>query len=142
MTDIIDVKKKIRDILLADTTVSSLVDSRVYIGYFKRSLQLPCITIIDSSENGANADLGGNMDEYASIVQIDVWSEKNPLERDQIVKAVKSALGNKTNFQSMQSSGFVLGSPTIRSLDELDVKPLLYRKSMQFTVLYWTESYV
>ena len=141
MTDIIDVKKKIREILLADSTVKSLVGSRVYIGWFERSFQLPCVTIIDPSENGEPGMLGGSQDMYNGTVQVDVWSKESPLERDQIVKAVKAALGNKTNFQSMQAAGFVLGSPTIRALDELDAKPPLYRKSLSFTVLYWTDSY-
>jgi len=142
MTDIIDVKKKIREILQADSTVTGYVGSRVYIGWFERSFKLPCITIIDVAENGGNAGLGGEMDEYAGTVQIDVWSKESPLERDQLAKAVKAALGSKTNFQSMQASGFVLGSPAVRSLDELDVKPSLYRKSLSFPVLYFTDNYV
>jgi len=141
MTDIIDVKKKIREILQADSTVADYVGSRVYIGWFERSFKLPCITIIDVAENGENAGLGGEMDEYAGTVQIDVWSKESPLERDQLAKAVKAALGNKINFQSMQTAGFVLGSPVVRALDELDVKPLLFRKSLSFTVLYFTDSY-
>ena len=141
MTDIIDVKKKIREILLADSTVKSLVGSRVYIGWLERSFQLPCVTIIDPSENGEVGMLGGEKDEYRSLVQVDVWSEEGPLQRDQLSKAVKASLGKKANFSQMQTAGFVLGSPTIRALDELDMKPPLYRKSLQFTVLYWTDSY-
>ena len=141
MTDIIDVKKKIREILLADSTVSSLVESRVYIGWFERSYELPCITIVDPVENGEVGMLGGEKDEYHGTVQVDVWSQEGPLERDQLAKAIKDALCNKTNFQSMQSSGFVLGSPVVRALDELDRKPPLYRKSLSFTVLYFTGSY-
>jgi len=141
MTDIIDVKEKVRSVLLNDPEVSSLVGSRVYVGWFERSFRLPCVTIYDVSENGEPAGLGGEMDEYAGTVQVDVWSSKGPLERDQLAKAVKAALGKKANFQNMQSSGFMLGSPAVRSLDELDVKPPIYRKSLQFTVLYWTDSY-
>ena len=141
MTDIIDVKETVRSILLNDPEVSSLVGSRVYVGWFERSFRLPCVTIYDVSENGEPASLGGEMDEYAGTVQVDVWSSKGPLERDQLAKAVKTALGRKVNFQSMQASGFILGSPVIRALDELDVKPPIYRKSLQFTVLYWTDSY-
>jgi len=85
--------------------------------------------------------LGGEKDEYHGTVQVDVWSQEGPLERDQLAKAVKDALCNKTNFQAMQSSGFVLGSPVVRALDELDRKPPLYRKSLSFTVLYFTDSY-
>ena len=141
MTDIIDVKKKVQEILLNDSAVSGVVNDRVYIGWFERSFQLPCITVYDVSENGEPASLGGEMDEYAGTVQVDVWSSKGPLERDQLAKAVKTALGRKVNFQNMQASGFILGSPVVRALDELDVKPPIYRKSLQFTVLYWTDSY-
>ena len=140
MTDIIDVKKKIRDVLLADSSVSSIVNNRVHIGWFRRGFTLPCVTIIDPSENGEPAGLGGEMDEYAGTVQVDVWSH-TPHGRDGLAKAVKTALGKKPNFESMQAAGFILGSPAIRILDELDVKPPVYRKSLSFTVLYWTESY-
>ena len=139
--DIMDVKRKIREILQADSAVSSLVESRVYIGWFERQYKLPCITIVDPVENGEVGMLGGEKDEYYGTIQVDVWSGKGPLERDQLAKAVKAALGNKTNFQSMQASGFILSSPVVRSLDELDRKPPLYRKSLRFTVLYFTDSY-
>ena len=141
MTDIIDVKETVRSVLLNDPEVSSLVGSRVYVGWFERSFRLPCVTIYDVGENGEPACLGGEKDLYNGIVQVDVWSSKGPLERDQLAKAVKSALGRKVNFQNMQASGFILGSPVVRALDELDVKPPIYRKSLQFTVLYWTDSY-
>ena len=141
MTDIIDIKEKVRSILLNDPEVSNLVGSRVYIGWFQRNFQLPCITICDVSEKGEVGMLGGERDEYHSTVQVDVWSKNGPLERDQIAKAIKNALGKKANFEDMQSSGFILGSPTIRTLDELDVKPPIYRKSLRFTVLYWTDRY-
>lgn len=141
MTDIIDVKKKIRAVLLADSIVSGYVGSRIYIGWFMRRYRLPCITIVDTSETGDVGMLGGEKDEYHGTVQVDVWSENSPLERDRIVKAVKNALGKKENFEDMQASGFILGPPTIRTLDELDVKPPTYRKSLQFMVLYWTEEY-
>jgi len=113
----------------------------VYIGWFERRYRLPCVTIVDPIENGEVGMLGGEKDEYYGTVQVDVWSGKGPLERDQLAKAVKAALGSKTNFQSMQASGFVLGSPAVRSLDELDRKPPLYRKSLSFTVHYFTDSY-
>jgi len=141
MTDIIDVKKKVREILLNDSAVSGVVNDRVYVGWFERNFQLPCVTIYDISENGEVGMLGGEKDLYNGIVQVDVWSRKGPLERDQLAKAVKTALGKKVNFQNMQASGFILGSPAIRALDELDVKPPIYRKSLQFTVLYWTDKY-
>ncbi len=141
MTDIIDVKQSIRNILLSDTNVSAIVGSRVYISWFRREFNLPCVTILDPSENGEPAGLGGAQDMYNGTVQVDVWS-RDPLSRDELAKAVKTALGKKANFESMQADGFVLGSPAIRVLDELDVKPPLYRKSLSFTVLYWTESYV
>ena len=142
MTDIIDVKKKIRAVLLADSIVKEYVGNRVYIGWFERRYRLPCITIVDTTETGDAGMLGGERDEYHSTVQVDVWSKNGPLERDQIVKAVKDALGKKENLEDMQSSGFILGSPEIRALDELDVKPPIYRKSLSFTVLYWTDKYV
>ena len=140
MTDIIDVKEKIREILLSDSNVFGYVGTRIYIGWFERDFTLPCITIYDPSETGEVGMLGGDKDQYNGTVQIDVWS-KDPLSRDELAKAVKTALGNKTNFQSMQASGFIISSPTVRALDELDVKPPVYRKSLQFTVLYWTDSY-
>jgi len=141
LTDILDVKKKVREVLLADSQVAGMVDDRVYIGWYERRFSLPCITIYDPSENGEPAMLGGAQDQYNGTVQVDVWSGKSPLERDNLAKAVKAALGNKTNFQDMQASGFVIGSPTVRTLDELDVAPPLYRKSLSFPVLYFTESY-
>jgi len=141
MTDIIDVKNSIKAILLGDAEVSSLVGSKIHVGWLQRPLNLPCITITDTMENGQVGMLGGGKDEYTSTVQVDVWSGKSPLERDQIAKAVKAALGKKANFENMQSSGFILSSPTIRVLDELDVKPIIYRKSMSFTVLYFTDNY-
>jgi len=141
LTDIIDVKKKVREILLADSSVVALVEDRVYIGWYERSFALPCITVFDVSETGEVGMLGGTQDQYNGTVQVDVWSGESPLERDQLAKVVKTALGKKTNFQSMQSSGFVIGSPTVRTLDELDVEPPLYRKSLSFPVLYFTESY-
>jgi len=141
MTDIIDVKNSIKTILLGDAEVSSLVGSKIHVGWLQRPLNLPCITITDTMENGQVGMLGGEKDEYTSTVQVDVWSGKSPLERDQIAKAVKAALGKKANFETMQSSGFILSSPTIRVLDELDVKPIIYRKSMSFTVLYFTDNY-
>ena len=142
MTDIIDVKKKVREVLLADSQVAALAEDRVYIGWYERNFALPCITVFDVSETGEVGMLGGTQDQYNGTVQVDVWSGKSPLERDQLAKAVKAALGNKTNFQDMQASGFILGSPTVRTLDELDIKPPLYRKRLSFPVMYFTGSYV
>ena len=62
MTDIIDVKKKIRAVLLADSMVKELVDNRVYIGWFERRYRLPCITIVDTAEVGDAGMLGGERD--------------------------------------------------------------------------------
>ena len=140
MTDMMDVKKKIREILLADSDIKEIVEDRVYIGWFERRFRLPCITIFDPSELGEPAKLGGAQDQYVGVVQVDVWSRKS-VERDKLARAVKKALGNKANFKDMQSSGFILGAPEVRTLDEIDVKPIIYRKSLRFTVLYWTESY-
>jgi len=142
LTDIIDVKKKVREVLLADSQVAALAEDRVYIGWYERNFALPCITVFDVSETGEVGMLGGTQDQYNGTVQVDVWSGKSPLERDQLAKAVKAALGNKTNFQDMQASGFILGSPTVRTLDELDIKPPLYRKRLSFPVMYFTGSYV
>ncbi|RJS67924.1 hypothetical protein CW680_01110, partial [Candidatus Bathyarchaeota archaeon] len=72
MTDIIDVKETVRSILLNDPEVSSLVGSRVYVGWFERSFRLPCVTIYDVGENGEPACLGGEKDLYNGIVQVDV----------------------------------------------------------------------
>jgi len=146
MTDIIDVKKKIKDVLVADAGVLAIVSDRVYLEWFERAYTLPCVTIIDSAENGSVGLLGGTLDEYNSLVQVDVWcvastSKSGPLNRDELAKAVKVALGKKANFAVMQAAGFILGSPDIRALDELDVKQPLYRKSMRFPVLYYSESY-
>ena len=66
---------------------------------FERSFKLPCITILDISENGEVADLGGEKDEYSSLVQIDVWSKTSPLSRDELAKAVKVALGKNRIFK-------------------------------------------
>ena len=118
------------------------IRDRVYIGWYERNFALPCITVFDVSETGEVGMLGGTQDQYNGTVQVDVWSGKSPLERDQLAKAVKAALGNKTNFQDMQASGFILGSPTVRTLDELDIKPPLYRKRLSFPVMYFTGSYV
>ena len=136
-----DVKRKIREILLSDPTIKGIVEDRVYIGWIERQFRHACITIFDPSERGEPAMLGGTQDQYVGTIQVDVWSRKDPIERDQLAKAVKAVLGKKANFKSMQTSGFILGSPSIRTLDELDVKPPIYRKSMRLTVLYWTESY-
>ena len=148
MTDIIDVKKKIRDVLLADAGVSAVVGVKVYIGWLERSFSLPCVTIFDPSEHGEVGMLGGAQDEYNSVVQVDVWcrgdSKSGPLNRDELAKAVKVALGKKTNFAAMQAAGFVLGSPNVVSLDESeeDMKSPVYRKSLRFPVMYYSESYV
>jgi len=146
LTDIIDVKKKIQELLLADETIKSLVGSSIHIGWMERGQKFPCITITDPVEKGDVGELGGGVDEYDSVVQVDVWckesSEKSgPLNRDELAKQVKVVLGKKTNFQAMQSAGFILSPPLIRSLDELDMKSPVYRKSLQFRVLYHTGSY-
>ena len=146
MTDIKDVKKKIREVLIADASISGIVGSRVYEGWLDRSYALPCITITDVSENGVEAQLGGNMDEYNSTVQVDVWckgtsAKSGPLNRDELAKTVKVALGEKANFQAMRAAGFTLYPPTILPLTETDLKPPVYRKSLRFPVFYFTESY-
>ena len=141
MTDMLDVKRKIREILLSDQAIKEIVGDRVYIGWIERPFRHACITIFDPSERGEPAMLGGTQDQYVGTVQVDVWSRKDPTERDRLAKAVKAVLGRKANFKSMQASGFILGSPEVRTLDELNVKPPIYRKSLRFTVLYWTESY-
>ncbi|RLG56737.1 MAG: hypothetical protein DRN88_03830 [Candidatus Hydrothermarchaeota archaeon] len=141
MTDMMDVKRKIREILLADSAIKEIVEDRIYIDWIERQFRHACITIFDPSEHGEPAMLGGTQDQYVGTVQVDVWSRRDPMERDRLAEAVKAALGRKANFQSMQASGFILGSPEVRTLDEIDVKPPIYRKSLRFTVLYWTESY-
>ena len=138
MADMIDVKKKVREVLLNDSTVSGVVGSRVYVGWLERSYTLPCITITDVSEVGEPSSLGDDCDKFTCILQVDVWC-KGVLQRDELAEAVKAALGKKTNLQSMQSAGFILSPPMIRALDELDMKPPVYRKSLQFRVHYWTD---
>ena len=151
MTDVIDVKKKIREILLADTAVSVVVDSRVYVGWIERNnIQslIPSITVFDLSEHGEVGMLGRAQDEYNSIIQVDAWckgdAKSGPLNRDELAKAVKIALGKKANFAAMQAAGFVLGSPSVVALDEPEegVKPPVYRKSLRFPVTYYSDSYV
>jgi len=140
----IDIKKKIREILLNDEAISSLVEDRVYIGWLERDYELPCITVTDVTESGEPSSLGADCDEYDGVIQVDVWcsadsTKSGVLQRDELAEAVKAALGKKTNLQSMQSAGFILSPPMIRALDELDMKPPVYRKSLQFRVHYWTD---
>ena len=151
MTDIVDVKKKVREILLADSGVSAVVGARVNIGWVERplnrTLNVPCITIVDPSEQGEIGMLGGAQDEYNGIIQVDVWckgdGKSGPLNRDELAKAVKVALGKKVNFAAMQAAGFVLSSPSVVALDEPEegVEPPFYRKMLRFPVTYYSDSY-
>ncbi len=151
MTDIVDVKKKVREVLLADSGISAIVGTRISIGWIERplnqTLNVPCITIVDPSENGEVGMLGGAQDEYNSIIQVDVWckgsSQSGALNRDELAKAVKVALGKKANFAAMQAAGFILGSPSVVALDEPEdgVEPPFHRKMLRFPVMYYSDSY-
>jgi hypothetical protein len=140
LTDIIDVKKEVRDVLLADTGVSNIVGSQVYIGWFERDFTLPCVTIFDSSETVEPAGINDAYDGSSryqfrhAIVQIDCWSSRNPEERDRLQDAVQKCL-----LKSALSSVLFVQEPSIRALDELDVKPLFWRKCLSYRSLFVRE---
>jgi hypothetical protein len=140
LTNIIDVKKEVRDVLLADMGVSSMVGSQVHIGWFERDFNLPCVTIFDPSETVEPAGINDAYDGSSryqfrhAIVQIDCWSSRNPEERDRLQDAVQRCL-----LKSSLSAVLFVQEPSIRAIDELDVKPLLWRKSLSYRSLFVRE---
>jgi len=153
MTDIITVKKAILDILKADSTLQNLLGKDkygnipIYHSFIQHRIHKPCITIEDVSDQGEVSSLNDAYDGtyrfewHFAIIQIDCWSSNGPEERDQIQKAVQKCLLNDSNQQALRSNGIIyLQEPSIRALDEMDVKPPLWRKSLRYRVFYILDS--
>jgi len=146
MSTIITVKKAIIDLLKADSTLQSLLtkDAKgnwpVYAGIMQHRIHKPCVTLEDISQSG---ELSGFLDSYDgskkyewqfATIQVDCWSMSRADERDQLQIAVQKCL-----LKNRASQTFFIMEPTLAVLDELDVKPPLWRKSLRYRVFYVQE---
>jgi len=141
MSTIITVKKAIIDLLKADTTLQGLLtkDSNgnwpVYHSLVQHKIHKPCITIEDITGTGEISALDDSYDgskryEWNSaVIQIDSWSSKHADERDQIAVAVQKCLLKNRSAQS-----FFVQEHSVAVLDEPNVKPPLWRKSLRYRV--------
>ena len=140
MTDIIDVKKKVRDILSVDQSVSAIIGTRVFIGWIERDYTFPCVTIIDVSDQAEVSGLNQGYDGakryqwHHAIIQIDCWSIKGADERNQLKRAVQKCL-----LRSDAEGVFHIQELMVQSLNEFDVKPPLWRMSLRYNVMYVLE---
>ena len=68
------------------------------------------------------------------MIQIDCWSRKHADERDQLQVAVQKCL-----LKNSVTGTVYVQEPNILALDEPDVKPPLWRKSLRYRVFYILE---
>lgn len=152
MTSIVDVKSAILNLLKSDVTLQGLVgkDSRgnyaIYQGYIQHEIHKPCVTVEDVTDQAEVAGLNDGYDgskryqwQYA-VIQIDCWSDRHADERDKLQVAVQECLLRKENQDSLYGSGIIyVQEPLVSPLDEVDVKPPLWRKSLRYRVFYVLE---
>jgi hypothetical protein len=140
MTSIIDVKKKIRDILLADQIVSAIVGTHVFIGWIERGYMFPCVSIVDVSDQAEVSGLNQGFDGvnryqwHYAVIQVDCWSSKSAEERNQLKRVVQKCL-----LRSDAEDVFHVQEVTAQSLNEFDVKPPIWRMSLRYNVTYVLE---
>ena len=146
MTDITSVKKEIIDVLKADPVLQALLtkDQRgewpVYHSFVQHKIHKPCITVEDVT---GQAEVSGLNDAYDgsaryewnhAVIQVDCWSSRHAEERDKLQTAVQRCL-----LKNAVGSVLYVHEPTVLALDEMDVKPPLWRKSLRFKVMYVLE---
>jgi len=149
LTSIVDVKAAIINILKSDVTLQGLVgkDSRgnyaIYHGYIQHRIHKPCVTVEDITDQAEVAGLNDAYDGVKryqwqhAVIQIDCWSDKNADERDRLQVAVQECLLKKENQDALRDSGIIyLQEPLVLPLDEVNVKPPIYRKSLRYHVFY------
>jgi len=146
MSTIITVKKAIIDLLKADSTLQSLFtkDSYgnwpVYHSLVQHELHTPCVTVEDITETGHLSGVddawdGSKRYEWVfAVIQIDCWSSKNADERDQLQVAIQKCL-----LKNRIAEAVCVQEPAIVALDEPDVAPPLWRKSLRYRVMYVLE---
>lgn len=146
MSDIITVKKAIIDLLKADSTLQSLLTKDrhgnwpIYHSLVQHKIHKPCLTVEDITETGEVSGLndgynGSKRYEWLfAVIQIDCWSGKHADERDQLQIAVQKCL-----LKNSISQAIYVQEPSIMALDESDVKPPLWRKSLRYRVFYILE---
>jgi len=146
MSTIITVKKAIIDLLKADSTLQSLLTKDangnwpIYHSLVQHKIHKPCITIEDVTSQGQVSGLNDSYDgskryewQFA-VIQVDCWSSKNAEERDNMEIAVEKCL-----LRNSVSGTLHVHEPTILAVDEPDVKPPLWRKSLRYRVFYLLE---
>jgi len=147
MSTIIAVKRAIIDLLKADSTLQSLLTKDAYDNWpiyhslVQHKIHKPCITIEDIT---GQVEVSGLNDAYDgskryelnfATIQIDCWSSKHADERDQLATAVQKCL-----LKNQISQAVYVQEPTVVALDEPDVEPPLWRKSLRYRVMYVLEA--
>jgi len=153
VADIIAVKSAIINLLKGDEAIRSLLglDSRgqtpVYHSLIQHRIHKPCVTVEDVTDSGEVSGLNDAYDGvsryewHLAVIQIDCWSGRGAEERDQIEAAVQRCLLKGSSQASLRSAGVVsIQEPTIQALDEVDVKPPLWRKCLRYRVFYVLEA--
>jgi len=143
---IVDIKKAIIDLLKADVTLQSLLSTDengevpVYHAFVSHKRHTPCVTVEDVTDQAEVSALNDGYDgskRYQwqhAVIQIDCWSTDGPEERDRLQDAVQKCL-----LKNVPSGVIYCHEPLILALDKLDSKPLLWRKSLRFKVMYVME---
>jgi len=146
MSTVIDVKKAIIDLLKADATLQGLLAKDrfgnwpVYHSLVQHRIHKPCLTVEDITERGEVSGLNDSYDgskryEWVfAVIQIDCWSSKHADERDQLQVAVQKCL-----LKNSVTGTVYVQEPSIVALDEPDLKPPMWRKSLRYRVFYILE---
>lgn len=147
MTTIQDVKKAVIAVLKADVAIQSLLEKDssgnypVYHSFIQHAIHKPCVTVEDVTDQSEVSALNDSYDgakryqwQYA-VIQVDCWSGKNAEERDNLQIVVQKCL-----LKNVLSGVVYCHEPNILALDEMDVKPPLWRKSLRFKVMYVMEA--
>jgi len=112
----------------------------IYHGYIEHKARLPCITIMDVTDQAEVSAFNNGYDgekRYQwqhAVIQIDCWSKNSPEERDDLADAVLKCL-----LKNNVSGVLYLQEPLILTLDEVAWKPRLWRKAIRFKVMYVLE---
>lgn len=147
VSGIIGVKRSIIDLLKSDLTLQSLLtrDLRgqwpIYHSLIQQEAHMPCITVecvTEDTEVPAFNDAFDGLRRFEwclAIIQVDCWSRRHAEERDRIAAAVEKCL-----LRNPVSGTIYVQGSTVMALDETNVKPPLWRKSLRFRIMYIFEA--
>lgn len=93
--------KAIRDHLVADSSVTNLVSTRIYYNHAPLNSETPFVVLLIVGNSPVN-NLAGEESLVNDRVQIDCWSKKYS-DSDSVATAIKDSLATATTFSAVRT---------------------------------------